>query len=225
VARGDVLANKRPDLAEQVRLGSLKPAAAHRQMKRDEVADQVTALPEGKYTVLYADPPWSYSDKQAVKGDFGTGTGAAECHYPAMTLPQLKALPVADLAAADSVLFLWATSPLLPDALELARAWGFTYKASFVWDKMKHNMGHYNSVRHEFLLLCTRGSCTPQNVKLFDSVQSIERGGHSEKPEAFRQIIETLYPAGRKVELFARKQTKGWVAWGNETKSTLSTAA
>ena len=220
VARGDKLAKDRPDLAEAVRHGKLKPAEAHRRMKRDEVADKVEALPAGKFTVLYADPPWSYGDKCDAGGVQAKGV---EQHYPAMSLSQLKAMDVPGLAAQNSVLFLWATSPLLPDALELAKAWGFTYKASFIWDKVKHNMGHYNSVRHEFLLVCTQGSCTPQKVKLFDSVQSIPRTKHSEKPKRFRTIIETLYPKGRKIELFARQKAQGWTAWGNQAPTTNGT--
>ena len=217
VTRGDVLANKRPDLAAKVRKGEIKPAEAHRQMKKDEVSETVAALPDGKYRVIYADPPWKYNDAQAVKGDYGTGTGAANSHYPSMTLSELKALDIPSLTADDSVLFLWATCPLLEDALELCRAWGFKYKAQFVWDKIKHNMGHYNSVRHELLLICTRGSCTPDNVKLFDSVQSIERAEHSRKPEEFRKIIEILYQHGKKIELFCRGAAPiGWEAWGNE---------
>jgi N6-adenosine-specific RNA methylase IME4 len=99
-------------------------------------------------------------------------------------------------------------------------AWGFAYKASFVWDKVKHNMGHYNSVRHEFLLVCTRGSCTPDAAQLFDSVQSVERTAHSAKPEIFRTIIDTLYPIGRRLELFARGQAAaGWSIWGNEVRN------
>lgn len=220
VERGDTLAKKRPDLAEKVRLGEMKPAAAHRQMKQDEVAENVSALPTDEYTVIYADPPWKYNDAQAVKGDYGTGTGAANSHYPSMTLSELKSLDVESLAADNCVLFLWATSPLLPDSLELVKAWGFKYKSSFVWDKVKHNMGHYNSVRHEFLLVCTKGSCTPQVSKLFDSVQSIERGQHSEKPSEFREIIETLYPHGRRIELFCRGEAPdGWDAWGNEANA------
>ena len=103
--------------------------------------------------------------------------------------------------------------------MDLAKAWGFTYKAAFIWDKVKHNMGHYNSVRHELLLICTKGSCTPQHVKLFDSVQTIERTKHSEKPEAFREIIDTLYPHGPRIELFARKSVKGWAAFGNQVEA------
>ena len=218
VARGDKLADARPDLAAKVRLGEMKPAEAHRQLKKDEVAEKAGALPEGKYRIIYADPPWKYNDAQAVKGDYGTGTGAANCHYPSMTVSELKALDIPSLAADDSVLFLWATCPLLEDALEICRAWGFKYKAQFIWDKVKHNMGHYNSVRHELLLICTKGSCTPDNVKLYDSVQVIERTEHSRKPEQFREIIDTIYPHGPRIELFRRGEApEGWSVWGNES--------
>jgi len=218
VARGDRLAAERPDLAEHVRKGEMKPAEAHRAMKKDEVKEKVKELPTGKYRVLYADPPWSYNDKQAVKGEYGTGTGAADGHYPTMTLSELKALGVSGIAADDSVLFIWATCPLLEDALSLASAWGFKYKAQFVWDKIKHNMGHYNSVRHEVLLICIRGSCVPDNNKLYDSVQSIERTEHSRKPEVFREIIDALYYLGPRIELFARGvPPRNWEAWGNES--------
>lgn len=215
IARAEALANNRPDLAAKIRAGELKPAEAQRQAKRDEVGAKVRELPKGVYTVIYADPPWSYNDK--LSGDLDQSYGAADKHYPSMALSELKALNIPNLVAADSVLFLWATSPLLPDGLALCQAWGFTYKASFVWDKVMHNMGHYNSVRHEFLLVATRGSCLPQVGKLFDSVQTIERSKkHSEKPEQFREIIETLYPQGSKLELFARTKKDGWEAWGNE---------
>ena len=78
-------------------------------------------------------------------------------------------------------------------------------------------LGHYNSVRHEFLLICGRGSCAPTKPTLYDSVQVIERTGHSEKPERFREIIDELYPEGRRLELFARREPPApWERWGNE---------
>lgn len=175
-----------------------------------------TSTLQGTYRVLYADPPWQYGH------DLTEGYGAAVHHYPTMPLEELQALPVRDIARDDAVLFLWATSPLLPDALSIITAWGFTYKTSFVWDKVKHNFGHYNSVRHEFLLVATRGSCTPDVKKLFDSVQVIERTEkHSEKPEEFRAIIDTLYPPAAecdRIELFRRGNApEGWSVWGNES--------
>jgi N6-adenosine-specific RNA methylase IME4 len=125
---------------------------------------------------------------------------------------QIKAI-----VESDAVMFMWVTSPLLEECFPVIRAWGFKYKTSFVWDKVKHNFGHYNSVRHEMLLVCTRGSCTPDNSKLYDSVQTIERSDtHSEKPAEFRDIIDDLYPTGKRLELFARQSVNGWSGWGNE---------
>ncbi len=106
---------------------------------------------------------------------------------------------------------------MLEEAFRVIDAWDFTYKAMFVWDKVKHNYGHYNSVRHEVLLTYTRGSMLPEHGKLYDSVVVIERSKrHSEKPEKFREIIEAMYPSGPRIEVFARKPSPGWATWGNE---------
>ena len=184
-------------------------------MREERAADmrQAVSLPDAKYRVLYADPPWSYHDK----ADTGAvQAGGAEQHYPSMTLDALCALDIQSISADDAVLFLWVTSPLLAECWPVIKAWGFAYKSSFVWDKVKHNMGHYNSVRHELLLICTRGSCMPDEPEMVDSVQSIERTTHSTKPEEFRAIIDRLYPHGKRVELFARKGTDGWDTYGND---------
>ena len=175
--------------------------------------DKTSPLPmTGKYRIFYADPPWKYGDPFLIEGY----KISAEQHYPVMGIEELCALPVKELAEDSAVLFLWVTSPLLQECFAVIAAWGFEYKTSFVWDKVKHNMGHYNSVRHEFLLVCTRGSCLPDHPKLYDSVQTIERTDHSVKPDEFRAIIDDLYPEGKRIELFARKPSEGWEAWGNE---------
>ena len=164
-----------------------------------------------KFRVIYADPAWSYNDKQDT-----TQLGGAAKHYDTMSTNAICELPIP--SADDAVLFLWVTSPLLEDGLRVIKEWGFKYKTSFVWNKIKHNMGHYNSVRHEFLLVATKGSCTPDNNKLYNSVQSIERNdNHSEKPIQFLDIIDDLYWEGDKIELFCRAIKKdGWYGWGNE---------
>jgi site-specific DNA-methyltransferase (adenine-specific) len=135
-----------------------------------------------------------------------------------MTVNEICNLPVNEISEKDSVLFLWVTSPLLEDAFAVIKSWGFKYKTSFVWDKVKHNMGHYNSVRHEFLLIATKGSCVPDNKKLYDSVQTIERNdNHSEKPIEFLDIIDDIYNYGNKLEMFCRNIKKEkWYGWGNE---------
>ena len=133
-----------------------------------------------------------------------------------MSISEICKLPIVDLAEDNAVLFLWVTSPILEESFEVIKAWGFKYKASFVWDKIKHNMGHYNSVRHEFLLIAVRGSCPPDENKLFDSVLSVERTEHSAKPEVFRGIIDTLYPYDPRIELFARSRHDNWEVFGND---------
>ena len=168
-------------------------------------------LPKGKYQVIYADPPWKYND-ECKEGAIQSG-GAIK-HYPVMSIEELCLLPIP--STDNAVLFLWTTSPLLEESFKVINAWGFKYKSSFVWDKVKHNMGHYNSVRHEFLLVCIRGQYTPENPKLYDSVYSEEKKEHSKKPEKFYEIIETLYPNKTYLELFARTKRKGWMSWGNE---------
>lgn len=165
------------------------------------------------YRVILADPPWFYGNDytQAMPG-----STRPEDHYAAMPLQAICDLPVKRMTQDDAVLFLWVTSPLLEESFQVVKAWGFHYKTSFVWDKIKHNFGHYNSVRHELLLVCTKGSCTPDHKELFDSVVSIEREEHSAKPERFREIIDTLYPFGNRIELFARSTRANWDSWGNQ---------
>ena len=173
-----------------------------------------------KYEIFYADPPWKYSDELIE------GYGAVVHHYKPMTIQEICKIPVKEIVSENAVLFLWVTSPILDECFEVIRSWGFEYKAQFIWDKIKHNYGHYNSVRHELLLICTKGSFLPASTELIDSVQSIERNDeHSQKPEEFRQVIHKMYPTGRRIELFARKtqdQLKtlypgfDWNVYGNE---------
>lgn len=168
----------------------------------------------GTYRVIYADPPWHY--QQQVEG-----YGHTDKHYSTLTTPEIEGLELPDTTK-DAVCFLWTTSPKIEEGLSVLRAWGFTYKAMFVWDKVRHNYGHYNSVRHELLLIGTRGSCTPDVPTLFDSVQEVERSPeHSRKPERFREIIDTLYPPRDgltdRVELFRRGDAPArWDVWGAE---------
>ena len=190
---------------------------AAREINREQIAgrrqdriEETPVMPDGKYNVIYADPPWKY--------DYGFDIhGAADRHYPTMTVKELCELPIPDIVETNAVLFLWTTSPKLFDSSEIIKAWGFEYKTSFIWDKIKHVMGHYNSVRHEFLLVCVKGSFPKQSDTLHDSVISIERSDkHSEKPIYFRELIEDMYPRSKKIELFARAKIEGWDTWGQE---------
>lgn len=177
-------------------------------------------LPDGTWRVFYADPPWYYTDPQHTDTYNGMGDSQVtilETHYPSMKIEELCALQIKAMAQPDAVLFLWVTSPVLDQVWPVIEAWGFEYKTSIVWNKDAHNVGAYVSVRHEFLLICTRGSCTPDIDTLLPSVVTEKRTEHSVKPEVFRKMIDTMYPNGKRIELFARRKVKGWDRWGNES--------
>jgi len=213
-SRAQMLAGVSRETFDEVKAGDKTIMEVRRELKKQNIADQ-PPMPDAKFRVIYADPPWKYGDTREGL-DKWAGT-AAEDHYPTMSIEELCALPVKDIAAENAVLFMWVTSPLLAECWPVIAAWGFKYKASFIWDKVRHNFGHYNSVRHELLLLCTRGSCLPDGEPNTDSVVSIERNSrHSEKPIFFIELIESTYKTGKKIELFSRRKRDGWEAWGNE---------
>ena len=185
--------------------------------RREKIKDQFSQAPQLQskktYRVIYADPPWLYDKGKELSDSYGD----VSKHYPPMELQDICDLPVSELCDKNSVLFLWATAPKLPEALEVMKAWGFEYKTNVIWDKVGHNFGYYFSVRHEILLIGGKGSSTPDNRKLHDSVISIEKSKkHSEKPQYFKELINTLYTEGNKIELFCRESSLNFDAWGNE---------
>jgi N6-adenosine-specific RNA methylase IME4 len=176
--------------------------------------------PSLHYGVILADPPWTF----ATYSHKGKGR-SAEAHYDCMSLADIKALPVADWAAPDCALFLWAIDPSLPQAFEVIEAWGFTYKTvAFTWVKTTKGgagfpigCGYWTRANPEQCLLATRGR--PQ--RLLRSVQQLilaPRREHSRKPDEVYARIEALV-AGRYLELFAREQRTGWDSWGNEVET------
>ena len=202
----------------ELSVSQLKKEAKHRRQGRD-----TPSLPRGKYRVLYADPPWKYADERMGTKE----AGAASAQYDLLDTEVICSLAsggrcIQQLPAKDSVLFLWATAPVLPDALRVMAAWGFTYKAQFIWDKVQGYNGHYNDVKHELLLIGIRGQCQPAEGKLEDSIIREKKTQHSAKPGRFYTIMETMYPIGKQshIELFARKQRKGWDVWGKEISTT-----
>ena len=180
-------------------------------------------LPIGTYNIIYADPPWRYEQRKVQ--------GAAENHYPTMSIDELCALPVPELAAKDCALFLWATFPQLPEALRLIHAWGFRYKTvAFVWLKRNrkspswfYGMGYWTRANAEICLLATRGrpKRAARDVKQV-ILSHVER--HSQKPEEARRRIEALMGDVPRIELFARASPPGWDVWGNEVASDIRLA-
>ena len=144
---------------------------------------------------------------------------AADNHYPTMTFDQIKALRVP--AADDCVLFMWATVPMLPQALAVIDTWGFQYKTHFVWVKDRIGTGYWNRNTHEILLVATRSNVpAPAPGMQYPSVITAPAGRHSEKPAEFAEMIERYYPTTPKLEMFARAAHLGWDVWGNEVDTT-----
>ncbi len=169
-------------------------------------------LPASEYDVICADPPWQYENS-------GFDQSAA-AHYPTMDVQAIADLPDSDDTfpkfADPSVLFLWATSPLLPAAVTVMTGWGFEYKACLVWVKDRApGLGWWLKTRHELLLVGVRGASTP--VEKVDSVIQAAVANHSRKPDEAYAAIDRMFPPGlRRVEVFAREARPGWDAWGNE---------
>ena len=179
------------------------------------------ALPPRRYAVVYADPPWDYRGQLQHAGPGSDDTGGAARHYGTLTLAQLKRLPVPSIAADDSLLFLWSTSPHLDQAIELGKAWGFAWATvAFVWDKARVNPGFYTLSQCELCLVFKRGRIPqPRGARNVRQLVREERGPHSAKPEEVRRRIEAMFPEQARIELFARLAAPGWDAWGAEAEA------
>lgn len=180
-----------------------------------------------KYSVIYADPPWSYNDKMAGH------SFSLDHEYETQSLDWIKSLPVADIAEKNSVLFLWAVSPLLPQAFEVIDAWGFKFKTlAFCWVKETPllgvtvtNLGRWTMGGVELCLLATRGKPKRVCANVRQTVHEI-RTSHSKKPHQVRLNIEKLMGGGvNKIELFARQKHEGWDTWGNEVPNDIDLKA
>jgi len=162
------------------------------------------------YGVIYADPPWRYETFSENGMD-----RSADNHYPTMSMFEMMALDVP--AADDCVLFMWATVPMLPEALDLLHEWGFNYKSHICWVKDRQGTGYWTRNMHELLLIATKGKVpAPAMGTQPPSVLDLPLGKHSEKPALFADMISTLYPTTPKLEMFARVGRVGWDVIGNE---------
>ncbi|MFH1923412.1 MAG: MT-A70 family methyltransferase [Planctomycetota bacterium] len=190
----------------------------HREFKRivdaERKAEQIEAvqaatLPDGKYHVIVADPPWSYHNRP----DDPTHRG--RCPYPSMTVDAIKDLPVGELAHDDCILWLWVTNAHIVEGHTVAEAWGFTVKTILTWGKSTMGLGDWLRGQTEHCLMCVKGrpvvNLTNQTTLLCGAVRE-----HSRKPKAFYRLVEVLCP-GTKAELFAREDRGGWTAHGAET--------
>lgn len=177
------------------------------------------ALPDKKYQVIYADPPWAYLWGTGKDG----GNFAPEKHYPTMSTDEICDLPIKNLRDKNCALFMWTTMPTLPDGLRVLAAWGFKYKTcAFTWVKITKagfplaGMGSYTKSNAELCLLGMRGHIKSID-KTVPQIIMARRMGHSVKPPETRDRIVRLFGDVPRIELFARQRISGWDAWGNET--------
>jgi N6-adenosine-specific RNA methylase IME4 len=164
-----------------------------------------------KFGTIYADPPWKYGNQRT--------RAATDNHYPTLTVEQIAALPVAELAGNDCHLHLWTTTAFLFECPKLFEAWGFTYRSVLVWAKPHMGLGNYWRVAHEFLMLATRGDA-PFLDHSIPSWILADRGSHSTKPRAVRQLVERV-GLGPRLELFGRSAIDGWTVFGNQIARTM----
>ena len=180
-------------------------------------------FPDKQYSVIYADPPWSYQQKGGPKGKRGT----ANAHYGTMTTADLCEMPDREIVRGGAACFMWATFPNVGEALKVMEAWGFRYKtAAFVWVKKNAKnggnfwgMGAYTRANAEVCLLgVSPGFKATEKIKSHNVHQIVEAPfeGHSTKPDEVRRRIVELVGDVPRIELFARQRVEGWDAWGDE---------
>lgn len=167
-----------------------------------------------KYQIIYADPAWTF---------YAGGYKNQSQHYDTMSIEEICALPVSELADENCILFLWVTFPILQDAFKVIEAWGFTYSTlGFNWVKSNKNgkgfffgLGNWTRANSELCIIATKGSIKRKDASISQIIYE-PIGKHSEKPAIVRDKIVKLVGDLPKIELFARQKTNGWDSWGNE---------
>lgn len=199
---------------------------AKKRRKENTLEELYPKLPNKKYDIIYADPPWDYngklqfdkSSKSADKIDISKNIfiSSASFKYPTLKLKELKKLSLNDISKNDCLLFMWTSNPHLTQALELGKSWGFEYRTiAFIWDKMNHNPGQYTLSNCEICLVFKKGKIPqPRGARNVQQLIRVPRGKHSEKPIEVSKAITKMFPTQKKIELFARKTEEGWDCWG-----------
>jgi len=168
--------------------------------------------PVGGFEIIVADPPWSFTSNSRES----PGKNARR-HYPCLTIDEIASLPVDEIAARKSLLFLWTTVPFALLSARVIEAWGFQYKSQLVWTKDRLGTGFWARNRHEIVYICRRGRFPcPKGALFQDSVIEGGQRDHSRKPDFLMDHLSEVYPAANKIELFARDTRPGWHSWGDE---------
>ena len=201
-------------------------AEQKRRTVRNDLPSLYPDLPEKKYDIIYADPPWDYGGKMQfdksgrkdvnLEWQNNIFISAANFKYPTLKTSELKKIPIQEIAKDDCLLFMWVTNPHLAQGVELGQAWGFEYKTvAFVWDKMVHNPGQYTMSYCEMCLVFKRGRIPrPRGSRNEKQLIRKPREEHSQKPMEILKAIERMFPLQERIELFARHKPQNWDVWG-----------
>lgn len=162
------------------------------------------------YDVIMADPPWRF-DLWSEKGE----AKSAEAQYETMDLEAIRALPVADLARPDCLLWLWATAPLLDKQIGVLERWGFAFVSAGAWHKRRWGTGYVWRNVCEFVLLGTRGRPKVRGASIPNYIDE-NRRQHSRKPDKAYRMAEAMLPDARRCSLFERPERRGWEGWGDQ---------
>lgn len=199
------------DAAQRVLTGKARNVKqAKKQAKKEKQIDDIktTVWPVGKHHVIVVDPPWKYDNRAEDESHRSANP------YPSMTIEEITALKVPDLALDNCILWLWTTNAFMEEAHQIARAWGFEKKTILTWVKDKMGNGDWLRGQTEHCLMCVKGKPTVNLTNQTTVIRGPLRE-HSRKPEEFYQLVNDLCP-GQKVELFARQVREGWTSYGNE---------
>jgi N6-adenosine-specific RNA methylase IME4 len=189
-------------VAQMDRTGNV--ASAYRRLEKVRQVKELEAspskLPSGRFSVIVADPPWRYESDGLP--------------YPTMSIEDIMAMPVVEIAEDNAILWLWVTNTHFPRVFEVVKAWGFEYKTFLTWNKMSMGTGEWLRGQTEHCVLAVRGKPVFLNGK-YSTYLEAKRREHSRKPDEFYSLVEATSP-GHKVELFARQRREGWHVYGND---------
>jgi N6-adenosine-specific RNA methylase IME4 len=211
-------ARQQQEIAERAQAGEANVVRnvvkrAARAAREADLGKKLIALPSKRYGVILADPEWRFEPWSRESGM----DRAADNHYPTSVHDVIAARDVPSIAADDCVLFLWATAPMLPQALFVMARWGFDYRSHFIWRKDRFGTGYWNRNLHELLLVGVRGEIpAPAMGEQWRSLIDAPVGEHSAKPAKFLELIEAYFPTLPKIELNRRGSPRaGWDAWAH----------
>lgn len=219
-----------PEVKEKIKSGETSINQAYQEIKKEQkkqkrieeieevkkkIENEPIEIGNEKYDVIAIDPPWAYDEKGGFSSnDYDSESNRGSVDYPTMTVDNIKKIELPDKD--DTVLFLWTTHAFLKDAFSILEGWGYTYKATMVWDKEKMGIGRTIRMQCEFCILAVRGKPIIQGSSVRDIIREPRRQ-HSRKPDAFYELVNTMC-IGRKLDYFSRENREGWDVFGAETE-------